>query len=133
MRVATAMLVLVAAALLASCSVPVVKPGWQDQNGGELRELRLSGKPASVLSSTVKFTPGDNDNNGLTISAGGDQAAWVSVDPSRLPRVDLGVAYPVTVRVNVPADARTGSYSASVKLLTGKKEAGYLAVKIEVE
>ena len=133
MRGRASFLFAVPALLLLCCSVPVVKPGWQDQGGSDLKELQLSGTPAAELSATVKFIPGDNDSNGLSVTVGGDQAAWVAVDPTRLPRVDLGVAYPLTLRVRVPPAAAPGTYNASVKLLTGKKEAGYLPVKIVVQ
>src|SRR5262245_49855986 len=53
------LLLVVPAMLLLGCSVPVVKPGWQDQAGAELKELALNGAPAAELSATVRFIPGD--------------------------------------------------------------------------
>ena len=124
----------VALVLLATgCSVPVIKPGWQDQEGAEIKELRLTVSPGNGVVAAVKFIPGDNDNDGLTVSVGGEPPLWVSVDPPRLPRVDLGVAYPLSVQVRAPADARAGTYEAAVILRSGRKEAGRLPVKITVK
>ncbi|GEM_PF-6735843 len=120
--------------LALGCSVAIVKPGWQTASGEPIESLTVTAQPGAQARATVKFIPGDNESNGLAITLGGDQVSWVSSDPAtRIPKVDLGVAYPITLTVNVPPGTPPGTYGASISLYTGQKLVSKLPVKIVVQ
>lgn len=132
MRLGKALVLAIALQISVGCSVPIVKPGWQDGAGNSIGEVSVTERPGGRVETPVKFVPADNESNGLGVRVGGDQASWMTVEPERLTSVIPGVAVPLLIRVAIPPGTPRGTYSASVVLLTGAKAVSRLGITIVV-
>jgi hypothetical protein len=131
--VRTLLAALAALLLGAACSVAILTPSWQDSSGGKLDSIPLSARPGGTAAASIKFVPADNESNGLDVSFGGDQAAWVSADPRHLTPIVPLKPVPFAVRVAVPANAAPGSYRVEMRLRSGEKDVARINVNITVQ